>query len=119
MKKNLWIWLGITAFVMFWLPMFAIMFGKDEALAACLLLFLIVNPAYALGVGCYAGTNVKERWSLPIITAVMFLVGVWIMFTITETAFLVYAVCYLAIGYAAMALTMIVVRTLPKKTKKK
>ena len=119
MKKNLWIWLGITAFVMFWLPMFAIMFGGDNALAACLLLFLIVNPVYALGVGCYAGANAKERWSLPMITAVMFLVGVCIMFTMTELAFFIYAVCYLAIGYAAMGLTMLVFKTSKIKRKKK
>ena len=50
----------------------------------------------------------KHLWSLPIISAVLFLIGTWVFFDMGETAFILYAVIYLALGIAAMLLSMFI-----------
>ena len=50
----------------------------------------------------------KHLWSLPIISVVLFLIGTWVFFDMGETAFILYAVIYLALGIAAMLLSMFI-----------
>ena len=44
----------------------------------------------------------KEMWSLPVIAALLFLLGTWAFFDPGEGAFVIYAVVYLVIGMASM-----------------
>ncbi len=97
-------WLGITMVVMFVLPfVVARCVSECAGMACCMLLFLVINPFYSMVIGTVAGKCVKKLWSLPVLSAAMFLAGVWICFTADELWFLVYAGAYLAIGLVSMA----------------
>ena len=109
MKKNIILWLAASAVVMLAFPWLAVTFVKGDAgMAVCFLLFFAVNPLYSVIIGAYAGKDVKHLWSLPVISAVLFLIGTWIFFDMGETAFILYAAVYLIIGIMAMLISMFI-----------
>ncbi len=109
MKKEIILWVTASMAVMLALPWLAVTFVKGDAgMAVCFLLFFAVNPVYSVITGAFAGKDVKHLWSLPIVSAVMFLTGTWIFFDMGETAFILYAVVYLALGIAAMLSSMVI-----------
>ena len=115
MKKNIILWLAASAVVMLAFPWLAVTFVKGDAgMAVCFLLFFAVNPLYSVIIGAFAGKDVKHLWSLPVISAVLFLIGTWIFFDMGETAFILYAAVYLVIGIMAMLISMFI----RKKTQK-
>ena len=70
--------LGAGAAVMLLLPWMAVHFVKGDAgMAVCFLLFFGVNPLFSLAMGVFAGKGRKKRWSLPLVTAALFLAGTW------------------------------------------
>lgn len=102
-KKVFFFWCAASAAVMLLLPCLAVTFGNaDAGMGITLALFFAVDPAYSVLVGIFAGKDVKKLWSLPIISAVLFLFGAWIFFEGNESAFFLYAGVYLALGIAAM-----------------
>lgn len=106
MKRWLWQWIVIAAATLL-LPWLAVTFAPGDAgMAACFLLFFGVNPLLALAMGVIAGR--QKAWWQPVAAAGMFLLGAWLNFEMGETAFLLYAGAYLAIGLAAMGLTRII-----------
>ena len=111
-KVQFVIWLIVSAAVMLALPWLAVTFAKGDAgMAVCFLLFFAVNPMYSVIVGIAAGKDRKHLWSLPIISAAMFLIGTWILFAMGETAFILYAMVYLVLGIAAMLISMFIRKT--------
>ena len=99
MKKNIILWLAVSAVVMLALPWLAVTFVKGDAgMAACFVLFFALNPLYSVILGVFAGKDVKHLWSLPIVSAALFLIGTWIFFDMGEMAFILYAVVYLVLG---------------------
>lgn len=78
----------------------------DVDMAVNLMLFFAVNPLLAIGMGILAGWR-KEGW-WPVVMVAFFLVGAWLIFSPGETAFVLYAGVYLALGLAAMALTWLI-----------
>ena len=115
MKKNIILWLAASAVVMLAFPWLAVTFVKGDAgMAVCFLLFFAVNPLYSVIIGAFAGKDVKHLWSLPVISAVLFLIGTWLFFNMGETAFILYAAVYLVIGIMAMLISMLI----RKKTQK-
>lgn len=103
MKKYFCGWLIFSAVVMIGAPFAAVKFvAGDGAMALCFLLFYSINPAFSMITGAFSAKNVKQLWSLPIISALMFLVGAWLLFGIGESAFLLYAIVYAALGLASM-----------------
>ncbi len=117
--KALMPWLITSAVIMLGLPWLAVTFVRgDGGMAVCFILFFAVNPVYAVVSGIYAGMDIQRMWALPVITAVFFLAGTWIMFDMGETAFILYAVIYLVLGLAAMAITGAVKRLREKKVSK-
>ena len=109
MKKNIILWLAVSAVVMLALPWLAVTFVKGDAgMAVCLILFFAINPIYSVAIGVFAGKDVKHLWSLPIVSAALFLIGTWIFFDIGEMAFVLYAVVYLALGIVTMLISMII-----------
>ena len=90
-------------------PWLAVTFIKgDGGMAVCFILFFAVNPIYAICSGAYAGKDIKIFWSLPIITALFFLLGTWLFFSIGEKAFILYAFGYLLLGIVAELISMFV-----------
>ena len=109
MKKNIILWLAVSAAIMLALPWLAVTLVKGDAgMAACFVLFFAVNPIYSVILGVFAGKDVKHLWSLPVISAVLFLIGTWIFFDMGEMAFVLYAAVYLALGIVTMLISMII-----------
>lgn len=91
---------------MLMLPWLAVTFVKGDAgMSACFILFFGVNPIYSIIIGAFAGKDFRYLWSLPVISAVLFLIGTWIFFDKGETAFIIYAVVYLILGVLAMLIS--------------
>ena len=109
MKQSIILWMAASAVVMLAFPWIAVTFVKgDTGMAICFLLFFAVNPLYSVIIGAFAGKDVKHLWSLPVISAVLFLIGTWIFFDMGETAFILYAAVYLVIGIMAMLISMFI-----------
>lgn len=104
-RKRL-IWMGVSAILFLAVPWLTAAFIRSDAgMAVCFLLFYAVNPIYAVVSGIFAGRDIRRRWLIPILTAAMFLLGVWIAFEAGEPVFLLYAGIYLALAGAAMLLS--------------
>lgn len=109
MKKNFVCWLVVSAIVMLVMPWMAVTFVKcDAGMAVSFLLFYAINPIYCVTIGAFAGKDMKHLWSLPVISAVLFLCGTWIFFDMGETAFILYAAVYLVLGITAMLIFMFI-----------
>ena len=98
-----------SGIVMLLLPWLAVRFvNADGQMAVCFILFFAVNPIYMIGTGIFAGQDIKGLWHLPVVSSVLFLLGVWIFFDMGETAFIIYAVGYLVLGILSMAASGII-----------
>lgn len=107
MNKRFIVLLIVSAVVMLMLPWLAVTFIKGDAgMAVCFLLFYAVNPVCSVTVGASAGKDIRRLWSLPVISAALFLAAAWIFFSAGETAFILYAAVYLGLGAAAMLISM-------------
>ena len=106
MKKNYILWLSVSAFIMLVLPWMAVTFANgDSGMAVCFLLFYGVNPIYSVIIGGFAGKDMKHLWSLPVISAVLFLAGTWMLFDMGEPDFMYYAAVYFVFGVFTMLFT--------------
>lgn len=106
--KRLILWTAAAAILMVGCPALTVLFAGENGMAICFLLFFAADPLFSVSSGIAAGRNIKQLWSLPLITAGMFLIGVWALFDFGEPAFALYAVCYLLIGFIAMGLTALI-----------
>ena len=108
MKKVL-SWIAASAGMMLALPWMTVTFVKgDGGMAICFVLFFALNPTYAICVGAAAGRDGRKLWALPVITALLFLIGTWLFFDWREKAFVLYALIYLFLGIAAMLISMFI-----------
>jgi len=107
MKKLLG-WTMLATLLMIGCPLLAVEFAGSAGMAVSLMLFFAVDPLFSAVCGVFAGKDIKQLWALPIITAGLFLAGVWMFFEIGETAFLLYCGCYLIIGIIAMLISAFV-----------
>ena len=111
MKQSGISWIFWSADIMLLLPWLAVTFIKgDGGMEVCFLLFYGVNPVYSVLAGVFAGKDGKRLWYLPILSAALFLVGTWLFFDMGEPAFILYALVYLALGFAAMLVSMLIHR---------
>lgn len=101
MRKLIY-WTVSAMIIMLGLPWLTVTFAGSSGMAICFILFFAVNPLFSAVCGAFAGKNVKQLWALPIITAGLFLTGVWLFFELGEPAFLLYCGCYLIIGISSM-----------------
>ena len=87
MKRSVILWLAVSAVIMFALPWLAVTFVKGDAgMAVCFMLFYAVNPIYSIVIGAFAGREIKHLFSLPLISSIMYLLGVWMFFDLGESA---------------------------------
>lgn len=94
-----------AAILMIGFPFLVVTFAKTAGMAICFILFFAINPAFCIICGILAGRNLRRLWSLPLSSAALFLVGVWLFFAPGEIAFFVYFARYLIIGIAAMLIS--------------
>ena len=103
--KRFIFWTLSAALLMIGGPWLALQFDGMDAMGFCFILFFAINPLFSAVCGVFAGINIKQLWTLPFITAGLFLAGVWIFLEMGEPAFLLYCGCYLFIGILAMLAT--------------
>ena len=106
--KKITAWSVSAALLMIGGPWIALKFAGWNAMGVCFILFFAINPVFSAVCGIFAGQSIRRLWVLPVITAVLFLAGVWLFFDWGEPAFLIYAGGYLAIGTAAMLISSFV-----------
>ena len=101
----------VSALIMLLFPWCAVTFIKgDGGMAVCFLMFFAINPAASVVIGMISGRNIRASWFLPILSAVLFLLGTWIFFDMGELAFILYAAVYLLLGCVAMLISAFLVR---------
>lgn len=103
--KKLITWPVSALILMIVFPWLSVEFAGSAGMAVCFILFFVINPLFSAVCGVFAGKNIKQLWALPIITAALFLAGVWMFFEMGEAAFLLYCSCYLIIGVIAMLIS--------------
>lgn len=108
--KKIILWCAAAVVLMVGGPWLTVAFAGTNGMAVCFLLFFAANPLFSVFCGIAAGNNIRRRWLLPIFTAVAFLVGVWLFFDMSETAFLLYSGIYLLLGGATMLIRALVVK---------
>ena len=109
MKNSIMFWMAVSAVVMLAFPWLAVTFVKgDGGMLVSLVLFFAVNPIYSVLTGVFAGKDIRRLWSLTLVSSVLFLIGTWLFFDMGETAFILYAVVYLAMSIAAMLISVFV-----------
>lgn len=106
--KKLLAWSLFAVILMIGCPFVAVMFAGSAGMAVCFILFFGVNPLFCALCGLSAGKNIRKLWSLPLVTAGLFLMGTWLFFEMKEMAFLIYCVCYFVIGITAMAIGAVI-----------
>ncbi len=113
MKNKFIVWLIVSIVIMIILPWLVNSFvSSDAGMAACFLLFFLINPIYSVIMGAFAAKNFKELWEMPFVSAALFFLGSWIFFDTGEKAFIIYAGIYLILGLVAMTISMVIDRKL-------
>ena len=108
MRKMLLTTILLSAFIMIGVPWLTVLFAGTAGMAICFILFYSINPLVAVFTGLFAGKFIRRLWFVPFIPAILFLLGAWIFFTVSEIAFILYAIVYLLLGLAAMAVTALI-----------
>jgi hypothetical protein len=110
MKKDFIFCFSLSLIMMFILPLLLIAFVKhsDAGMAICFLLFFVINPLYALFVGAFAGNHIKVLWSQPILSSLLFFLGVRLALEMDIGTCTLFASVYLALGLLAMGLSWLI-----------
>ena len=104
MKKSIK-WVILSFIVLFILPFLAAKFAGSSGMALCYIMFFAVNPIFFIAEGIAAGNCIKKYWFMPLDSALIYILSMWIVFDMGESAFLLYAGTYFAIGTIVMLIT--------------
>lgn len=116
MKKSFIFWVVSSIVIMIILPWITVTFIKgDASMAICFILFYFLNPFYSILIGIRAGKAIKQLWSLPFISASLFLGGTWLFFSFGESTFIRYAGGYLILGLLSMLFSKLFISRIRKK----
>lgn len=107
MKKGSILWLILCGVVMLGMPWVSTIIESTAGMTVILLEFFIAGPLLSLATGIYSGWDIRMLWWLPVANALLYLSGVWLFLEMGELDFLIYTVCYLAIGALAMLATAV------------
>ena len=103
--KQLICWSIVVAALMVGIPFAVVSFLKEAGMGIFVFLFFIINPLLSVVCGIFAGRNIKRLWSLPLILAVLFLIGAWLFFEFGEPDFLIYGSVYFVIATLVMLIS--------------
>ena len=110
MKKSTLIALAVQGAVLFALPGVTWFLGElDFYFVAAILILMAVHPLCCLGMGIFAGLEIKARWWLVLTAAALALAGNLVFFSL-ETAFLYYGGINLLLGVLGMTVAAVVQR---------
>ena len=126
MKKNYIIWSIISAAVMLLLPLAALTWlDRANRDLAYILIYNYINPIYAFIVGYFAGKNIKTMWGLPVISVLLFMIGVIIKWDIWESShglFWGYTFIYFVTSILIMCISALIryeIKAIQKKRRNK
>ena len=100
----------ITHAAVFGIPLLAVLFASHAGMAICILSFYLVNPMVSVGVGVFAGFDMKKRWYACLFTGTLFIITAWSLFTISEPMFLYYSAIYIVFSSLSMLTTSLIVK---------
>jgi len=96
-------------------PFVAVKIVNGEAgFAFMLIQFLWINPIMAAINGAIAGRNIGENWSIIFFPSALFLISAKLIFSVPMSEFLFYAIMYLVVGAATMAISALISRSTGK-----
>ena len=114
MKKSIK-WVILSFIVLFILPLLAAKFAGSSGMALCYIMFFAVNPIFFITEGIASGKEIRKHWFMPLVSAVIYLISMWVVFDMGEDAFLLYAGTYFAIGTIVMFITSAICYVATKK----
>ena len=100
----------ILFILVFGIPLLAVLFTTDAGMAICILSFYLINPMVSVGVGVFAGFDIKKRWYASLFTGASFIITVWSLFTVSEPLFLFYSAIYVVFSTISMLITSIILK---------
>lgn len=95
----------LSAAFMFLIPFGLSALPGDFMFGFAFLFLYVMAPVWSALAGAWAGTDVRQMWPLPLITAGFALLGSWTSFSWGNPDFLLFMAAYAAIGLLAMWLT--------------
>ena len=115
MKKSGLIALVVQVVVLAGLPALNLIFGSlDIYFAVDILILLVIHPTCSLGMGIFAGLDIRARWWLLLSGPLLALCAEWIFFAL-EMDFLIYAGINFLLGIVGMVSTILVRQVILKK----
>ena len=116
MNKKSWILLAISAAVMLLPPLMVTFTPKENfGVGVVFPLFFIIDPLWSAILGILS----ERRFWLPLLNAALFVVGTWCFFEFGESAFLLYASFYLAIGWLMQSVILLIRKLIRKNAEPK
>ena len=100
----------ITLTAIFGIPFLAVLFASTVGMAICILSFYLINPMVSVGVGVFAGFDLKKRWYACLLPGIIFIITVWSLFTINEPLFLYYSAIYTVFAAISMLITSFIIK---------
>ncbi len=88
---------------------------SDAGMMVCITLFFMVDPAFCIAAGIFAGRDLRNRWFTALFPPVTFLISARFIFGADASDFSVYAVIYAAITAIVTLFTFLVMRFSPKE----
>ena len=108
--------LTANALIMLLLPALIISISPSDAgMMVCITLFFMVDPAFCIAAGIFAGRDIRNRWFTALFPPLMFLISARLIFGADASDFSVYAVIYTAITILVTLFTFLVIRSSPKE----
>ena len=101
-------WTVFSLAILFILPLLAAKFAGSSGMALCFIMFFAINPIFFVVEGIAIGKEIKKHWFMPLVSALIYLLSMWVVFDMGETAFILYSGIYLAIGIVVMLITFAV-----------
>lgn len=108
--------LAANVLILLLLPALVISISPSDAgMMVCITLFFMVDPAFCIAAGIFAGRDLRNRWFTALFPPVTFLISAWLIFGADASDFSVYAVIYAAITVLVTLFTFLVIRSSPKE----
>ena len=115
-KKDLLIAAVLCFAVMFLIPtvLVQVLEGTNSTLAAFIMWYAMF-PCFAVGLGCWAGWDVRHRWLSVILCGLFYMLGDLITYGKFDRMLLIYGLSYAGMAAAAMGLCFALYGGKPKR----
>lgn len=108
--------LAANVLILLLLPALVISISPSDAgMMVCITLFFMVDPAFCIAAGIFAGRDLRNRWFTALFPPVTFMISARLIFGADASDFSVYAVIYAAITAIVTLFTFLVMRFSPKE----